>query len=136
MRRGIVLSIACGGIVVGAALGVTKPSHPEHDAMVSFCAFQPGDDLEKTEAHLDARAAGSPYARRAAQHAHWGKSSADKAYQVRHDAVMVGVWQCPLADAYDADEKEFRSEYAMLCAFDALARPAPPPKRQWSRCRP
>lgn len=93
--------------------------------MAAFCAFEPGSSLEKVEDHLDERAASSSYARRASQHVHWAKSSADKAYQVRHDAVMVGVWKCPLADAYDADEKEFQSEYAMLCAFDALERPPP-----------
>ncbi|CAN5813395.1 hypothetical protein BH09MYX1_BH09MYX1_35460 [soil metagenome] len=125
MRRGIILSIACGAVVVGAALSVSKPTHPDRDAMVSFCAFEPGSDLERTEENLDQRVSGNPYARRAAQHIHWGASSADKAFQARHDAVMVGLWACPLADAYDADDKEFRSEYAMLCAFDALDRPPP-----------
>lgn len=126
MRRiAIVLSIASGAAVVGGVLGTNKPTAPDHDAMVAFCAFGTGDDLGKVEEHLDARAGGNPYVRRAALHVHWGKSSADKAYQARHDAVMVGVWQCPLADAYDADEMTFRSEYAMLCQFDALERPPP-----------
>lgn len=93
--------------------------------MVVLCAFEPGSDLEKVEETLDHRAEADPYARRAAQHIHWATSSADKAYQLKHDAVMVGVWKCPLGDAYEVDDKEFRSEYAMLCAFDALERPPP-----------
>lgn len=111
--------------MVGAAVSVSRPDHRNHDAMVAFCAFPEGSNLEKVEGTLDARAGGNAYARHAAEHVHWGKSSADKAYQLKHDAVMVGVWSCPLGDAYEADDKVFRSEYAMLCSFDGLERPAP-----------
>jgi len=124
MLRRILFSVACGAVCVTATLVVTKPQHPEREAMVALCAFPPGSDLEHVEATLDERITVAE-TRRAALEVHWAKTDTEKAYALSQAASKVGVNACPLADAYTADEKQFQYEYAMLCAFDPMDRPPP-----------
>ena len=124
MLRRILLSVACGAVCVTATLVVAKPPHPEREAMVALCAFPPGSDLERVEATLDDRITVAE-TRRAALEVHWAPTDVAKATALWQAAAKVGVYTCPLADAYAADQKQFQYEYAMLCAYDPLERPPP-----------
>ena len=107
-----------------ATLVVSKPQHPEREAMVALCAFPPGSDLEHVEATLDERITVAE-TRRAVLEVHWAQTDPAKATALWQAAAKVGVYSCPLAEAYSADQQQFQYEYAMLCAFDPLERPPP-----------
>lgn len=124
MRRAIFFSVACGAVCVTAALVVMKAPHPERDAMVALCAFPPGSDLERVEATLDDRVTVAE-TRRAALEVHWAQTDPAKATALWQAAAKVGVYACPLAEAYAADQQQFQYEYALLCAYDPLERPPP-----------
>lgn len=124
MRRRIFFSVACGAVCVTAALVVVKAQHPEHEAMVALCAFPAGSDLEHVEETLDQRIT-VVETRRAVLEVHWAQTDPAKATALWQAAAKVGVYSCPLAEAYAADEKKFEYEYAMLCAYDPLERPPP-----------